>query len=123
MLSLPGMLTDAELRKAARAQAEVRVFRAGEREAEADADAEFVLDLSHRLGIAAEVLHVGSDHATQLEGRSREEGARKVRYELLIEAAHARSCTVIAVGHTADDQVETVLHHILRGTGLAGLAR
>jgi len=36
---LPGMLTDAELRKAARARAEVRVFRAGEQEAAADADA------------------------------------------------------------------------------------
>lgn len=39
VLSFLGMPTDAELRKAARAQAEVRVFRAGEREAEADADA------------------------------------------------------------------------------------
>jgi hypothetical protein len=39
VLFFPGMLTDAELRKAARAQAEVRVFRAGEQEAEADADA------------------------------------------------------------------------------------
>src|SRR5690606_6975014 len=50
-----------------------------------------------------------------------EEAARRVRYEFLDETARAEGCTHLAVAHTADDQVETVMHHILRGTGLAGL--
>jgi len=50
-----------------------------------------------------------------------EEAARAARYEFLARAAAGRNCPYVAVGHTADDQVETVLHHILRGTGLDGL--
>lgn len=50
-----------------------------------------------------------------------EEAARKARYVFLERTAVQLGCSHIAVAHTADDQVETVLHHILRGTGLAGL--
>ncbi len=51
-----------------------------------------------------------------------EAAARQMRYEFLIETARQRGARLIATGHTADDQVETVLHHVLRGTGLAGLS-
>lgn len=51
-----------------------------------------------------------------------EESARELRYAFLAKAAHDCDARVIAVGHTADDQVETVLMHILRGSGLSGLA-
>jgi tRNA(Ile)-lysidine synthase len=50
-----------------------------------------------------------------------EEAARALRYQFFDRAARAQSCTHVAVAHTADDQVETVLHHLFRGTGLAGL--
>lgn len=50
-----------------------------------------------------------------------EELSRKARYEFLIRTAQAHQCTRIAVAHTLDDQAETVLHHIIRGTGISGL--
>ncbi len=50
-----------------------------------------------------------------------EESARQARYDFLKRTAIAQGSTEIALGHTADDQAETVLHHILRGTGITGL--
>jgi len=55
-------------------------------------------------------------------GRSLEEAARIVRYAFLARVAHERKLEVIATGHTADDQVETILMHLLRGAGPTGLA-
>lgn len=54
-------------------------------------------------------------------GEGIEETARRLRYAFLQETARARNCRWVAVAHTADDQAETILHHIVRGTGLAGL--
>ncbi len=53
--------------------------------------------------------------------QSIEEAARQVRYGFLWRVATELEAPKIAVGHNADDQVETVLMHLLRGTGLAGL--
>ncbi|MBE9523813.1 MAG: tRNA lysidine(34) synthetase TilS [Chloroflexi bacterium] len=50
-----------------------------------------------------------------------EEAARKLRYGYLFEKAEVWQAQAVAVGHNADDQVETVLMHLLRGTGLDGL--
>jgi tRNA(Ile)-lysidine synthase len=55
------------------------------------------------------------------EGLSIEEAAREMRYRFLFEQARARNTQALAVGHTADDQVETVLMNFLRGAGLTGL--
>ncbi|MAT14571.1 MAG: tRNA lysidine(34) synthetase TilS [Planctomyces sp.] len=51
-----------------------------------------------------------------------EEAARRARHDFLIEAARESGCHAIALAHHADDQAETILHHVLRGTGLRGLA-
>ena len=50
-----------------------------------------------------------------------EEAARKARYDFLIALALKMGFSTIALGHNADDQAETVLMHVLRGSGLAGL--
>ncbi|MCC6260214.1 MAG: tRNA lysidine(34) synthetase TilS [Anaerolineales bacterium] len=55
------------------------------------------------------------------EKLSIEEAARNLRYRFLFNLARERNAQAVAVGHTADDQVETVLMHFLRGSGLAGL--
>ncbi len=50
-----------------------------------------------------------------------EETAREMRYAFLQETAARLGCSHVAVAHTADDQAETILHHVIRGTGIAGL--
>jgi tRNA(Ile)-lysidine synthase len=53
--------------------------------------------------------------------QSLEEAARQVRYAFLWRVSTESNANKIAVGHNADDQVETILMHFLRGTGLSGL--
>lgn len=59
-------------------------------------------------------------HARE-NGQSLEEAGRIARYELLTEVARKEGAAHIAVGHNQGDQVETILMHILRGSGLGGL--
>lgn len=55
------------------------------------------------------------------EKLSIEEGARKARYCFLFGHAEKHNAQAVATGHTADDQVETILMHLLRGSGMAGM--
>jgi Predicted ATPase of the PP-loop superfamily implicated in cell cycle control len=50
-----------------------------------------------------------------------EEAARQCRYQFLFQLAQENEAQAVAVGHTADDQVETVLMHFIRGSGINGL--
>ncbi|HMA76583.1 MAG TPA: tRNA lysidine(34) synthetase TilS, partial [Candidatus Krumholzibacteriaceae bacterium] len=55
------------------------------------------------------------------KGKGIEETARILRYEFLRQSAEEFGASVVALGHNQDDQSETVLHHIIRGSGLRGL--
>ncbi len=82
----------------------------------ARADTAFVADLADSLSLP---LDLGQWRPTR-PGHF-ESDARRARYAWLTDVARARNAAVVAVGHTRDDQAETILHRILRGTGPRGL--
>ena len=88
---------------------------------DSDADANIVEQTAARLNLAS-VIESGDVRAySDSEKLSIEEAARTLRYRFLMRQAHRLNAQAVAVGHTADDQVETVLMHFIRGAGLAGL--
>jgi len=88
---------------------------------DADADANVVEQTAARLNLVS-VIESGEVRAyADQEKLSVEEAARIMRYRFLMQQAHHFKAQAVAVGHTADDQVETVLMHFIRGAGLAGL--
>jgi tRNA(Ile)-lysidine synthase len=91
------------------------------RGAESDADAECVCGLARDLAIPASVERRDVRAYQQEHRLSLEEAAREVRYAFFAEVARSIDASAVAVGHTADDQTETILMHLVRGTGLAGL--
>ncbi len=87
--------------------------------ADADEDARFLQALAERLDLP---LELGEAKVGQLAGANGiEAAARDCRYAFLQVAAEKLGARYVAIGHTADDQIETVLFNFLRGTGLAGL--
>ena len=90
----------------------------GLRGAEAEAEADWVADWCRERGI---VCHIGRVDLSAKRGQSVQEAARAARYEFLALTAAAVGANLIATGHTRDDQAETVLGNILRGSGLDGL--
>jgi tRNA(Ile)-lysidine synthase len=88
---------------------------------ESEVDAKYVSDLAGSLGIPVTIDR--QDVADYRLGRnlSIEEAARELRYNFLARVAGEVGANRVAIGHTRDDQVETILMHILRGTGVTGL--
>jgi len=92
------------------------------RGAEADKDEAFVAAISNQLGLefVSDRADVSAEAARN--GWNLEDAARRLRYQFFASLADSRKLHRVAVAHTADDQAETVLAHLLRGTGPAGLA-
>lgn len=89
---------------------------------EADADAAFVEELAAGLGLPFSVAKEDPIAYQKERGISSfEQGAREMRYAFLARTAHSTGAKAVAAGHTADDLAETVLLHLLRGSGLHGL--
>ncbi len=86
-----------------------------------DADEKFVVELADRLALPFFVDREDISGKSKREGANLEDVARRARYAFFERLAAERQLDKVAVAHTAEDQAETVLFHILRGTGLAGL--
>ncbi len=87
---------------------------------DADGDERFVVDLCGRLGLACEVGHVEAGRLAA--GGGIETAARSARYRFLEETAGRLGARFVVTAHTADDQAETILQRIIRGTGVRGLS-
>lgn len=91
------------------------------RGAASDGDAEFVAATARAWGLpfagaSWDVAGYAAENRLSIE-----EAARNLRYQFLLGVAHQTNAVAVAVAHTADDQVETILLHFLRGAGLNGL--
>ena len=88
---------------------------------ESDADANYATNLAQRLGLPATVEKRDVTAYQRSKHLSLEEAAREVRYNFLADVAEAAGAGAVAVGHTLDDHIETILMHLIRGSGTRGL--
>jgi tRNA(Ile)-lysidine synthase len=89
---------------------------------ESDEDEQFVTTLAEKYGVPLitekrDIVEIARERKISLE-----EAARDERYKFFENAAEKAGANVIAVGHNADDNAETVLHRIIRGTGITGVS-
>ena len=91
------------------------------RGAESKADARYVSNLARRLGIPTTIEQRDVKAHQKDKHLSLEEAAREVRYAFLAQVAEAIGASQTAAGHTMDDHIETILMHLVRGTGTRGL--
>ena len=88
---------------------------------ESEADAQYVSNLAQQLGIPASIEQRDVKSYQNQQRVSLEEAAREVRYAFLAQVAESIGASRVAVGHTTDDHIETILMHLIRGTGTRGL--
>jgi tRNA(Ile)-lysidine synthase len=94
----------------------------GLRGAESDGDEEFVKELGKTFQIPVIAQRLACNDQAPSVGSNLENWARQRRYEFLNRAAEASGASKIALGHTMNDQAETVLMRLIRGSGTRGLA-
>jgi tRNA(Ile)-lysidine synthase len=87
-----------------------------------DEDERFVRRLAADLGLPFHCRKLSMAHLAAQEGENLESAARSERYDFFCRLARRYRCNVMATGHTLDDQAETVLHHMVRSSGIEGLS-
>jgi tRNA(Ile)-lysidine synthase len=110
-----------ELRRDSRLDVTVAHVHHGLRGEEADRDLDSVRRACESLGLPFRHRRADAAAAAALRRRGLEEAARHVRRDALEQMRAEAGCEVIALAHTADDQAETVLLRLLRGSGAEGL--
>ena len=93
----------------------------GLRGPESDGDAQYVQETCRRLGVPVTVERADVPEIRARYHLSWEAAAREARYDFLARVAATLEASAVTLGHTADDQAETVLLHLLRGSGIRGL--
>ena len=88
---------------------------------QARADAQWTAELCARLEIPVAIRRCDVRAFAQKSHMGIEQAARHVRHDALLQMADEHDCTYIALGQTSEDQVETSLHHMIRGTCISGL--
>lgn len=91
------------------------------RGAESDEDQKFVENICRQNGLNCRSFGYDIKHMAKEQGISLEEAGRKARYEAFYQVMRELNGTRIAVAHNKNDNVETILHHLFRGTGIKGL--
>ena len=89
---------------------------------ESDRDEDFVRGLADRFSIPCYVKKINVSHEARNSGKSIQHAGRDIRYSFFAEIADTLHFDKIAIGHTLDDQVETFLLRIVKGTGIRGLS-
>ena len=97
-------------------------FNHGIRGEEADRDEEFSKDLCLELNIPFTSIKEDIPATAKASGEGLEECARRCRYAFLFRTAKEMNCNRIATAHHATDNTETVLFHLIRGSGINGLS-
>lgn len=94
----------------------------GIRGEEAARDEQFVKDMSSRLGVDFYRYSYDVKSIAREQGLSEEEAGRTVRYEAFLETCNRIKCNKIAIAHNKNDNAETVLFNLFRGSGVKGLS-
>lgn len=92
------------------------------RGAESEMDGQFVLELARALGLECILERANVGGEAKRRHLNLEEVGRRLRYGFFERVIKRGAATHVAVAHTADDQAETVMAHLIRGTGTTGLA-
>jgi tRNA(Ile)-lysidine synthase len=86
-----------------------------------EADARWVSSLARKLGYPAVIGKRNVKKRAATAGENLEQAARQTRYEFLRQTARRKKANTVVTGHTLDDQAETILLNLLRGSGAEGL--
>lgn len=111
----------ANLRKELKLELHIAHLNHQLRGADSDGDAEYVAGLARRLKITATIEKRDVKSYQKEQRLSLEEAAREVRYRFLAELAKSIGAKRVAAGHTKDDHIETILMHLIRGSGTRGM--